>query len=142
MYFFISFLFTFYLIYYFVSTLLCLLLLLLSLCFFGYIFYITYASKERAACIIVPYNDGSKAPTRLSGRRRSRLAFTKSGMFWLDIAPKEKLSCLFNPVSIQEFDLCLETWLWSLLICTGKTPRGSEYTGLRERIQLYLYVCS
>ena len=40
------FLFTFYLIYYFGSKLLHLFLLLLLLCFFGYIFYITYASKE------------------------------------------------------------------------------------------------
>ena len=61
-----------------------------------------YASKVRAACIIVPYNDGFEAPIRLSGRGRSCLAFVRSGMFGLGIAPKEKLSRLFNPVSIQE----------------------------------------
>ena len=67
--------------------------------FFCYIFYLTYASKVRGTCIIVPYNDGSKAPIRLSGRGRSCLAFARSGMFGLGIAPKEKLSRLFNPVS-------------------------------------------
>ena len=51
-----------------------------------------YASKVRATCIILPYNDGSKAPIRLSGRGRSCLAFVRSGMFGLGIAPKEKLS--------------------------------------------------
>ena len=59
-----------------------------------------YARKVRAACIIVPYNDGSKAPIRLSGRGRSSLAFARSGMFGLGIALKEKISRLFNPVSI------------------------------------------
>ena len=47
----------------------------------------------------------------------------------------EKLSYLFNPVSIQELDLYLETWLWSPLICTEKAPCGIGYMGLRERIQ-------
>ena len=61
-----------------------------------------YASRVRVACIIVPYNNGSKAPIRLSGRGRSILAFVRSGMFGQGIALKEKLSCLFNPVSIQE----------------------------------------
>ena len=61
-----------------------------------------YASKVRAECIIVPYNDGSKAPIRLSGRGRSCLAFVRSGTFGLGIAPKEELSRLFNPVSIHE----------------------------------------
>ena len=59
-----------------------------------------YASKVRAMCIIVPYNDGSKARIQLSGRERSCLAFATSGMFRLGIAPKEKLSHLFNPVSM------------------------------------------
>ena len=68
--------------------------------FLGYIFYLTYASKLRAACIIVPYTNGSKTPIRLSGRGRSCLAFATSGMFGLGIAPKEKISRLFNPVSI------------------------------------------
>ena len=69
-----------------------------------YILYILfkYASKVRAACIIVPYNDGSKAPIWLSGRGRSCLAFVRSWMFGLGIAPMEKLPHLFNPVSIQE----------------------------------------
>ena len=61
-----------------------------------------YDSKVRAACIIVQYNDGSKAPIWLSGRGRSCLAFVRSGKFGLGIALKEKLSPLFNPVSIQE----------------------------------------
>ena len=65
-------------------------------------FHLTYASKARAACIIVPYNDGSKASIRLSGRVRSCLAFAGSRMFGLDIAPKEKLSRQFNSVFIQE----------------------------------------
>ena len=60
-----------------------------------------YASKVRAACIIVPQNDGLKAPIQLSGKGRSCLAFARSGMFGLSIAPKEKLSPLFKPVSIQ-----------------------------------------
>ena len=67
-----------------------------------YYFLFKYASKVRAACIIVPYNDGSKAPIRLSARGRSCPAFVRSEMFGLGIAPKEKLSRLFNPVSIQE----------------------------------------
>ena len=82
-----------------IPLLLSLLLLLLLVC---YIFCLMYASKVRAACIIVPYNDGSKSPIRLSARRRSCVAFGRSRMFGLDIAPKEKLSCQFNPVSIQE----------------------------------------
>ena len=69
---------------------------------FFYIFYLTYASKARTVCIIVPYNDALNAATRLSGRRRSCLAFVRSEMFRLGIAPKEKYSRLFNPVSIQE----------------------------------------
>ena len=76
-----------------------LLLLLLSFC---YIFYLTYASKVKTVSIIVPYKDGSKAPICLSVRGRSCLAFARSGIFGLDIAPKEKLSRLFNPVFIQE----------------------------------------
>ena len=79
-----------------------LLLLLLLLSLVCYIFYLMYASKVRAACIIVPYNDGSKSPIRLSARGRSCVAFGRSRMFGLDIAPKEKLSRQFNPVSIQE----------------------------------------
>ena len=43
-----------------------------------------------------------QAPIRLSGRGSSCLAFARSGMFGLGIAPKEKGSRLFNPVSIQE----------------------------------------
>ena len=91
--------------------------------------------------IILLYDDGSKAPTRLSGSWRSCLAFVRSGMFGLGMVPKEKLSRLFNPVSIWESDLYLETWLWSPLICKEKAPFGSGYTGLRERIQFNLYVC-
>ena len=70
--------------------------------FFFYIFYLTHASKVRFACLIVPYNDSPKAPIRLSGKGRSCLTFVRSGMFGLGIAPKEKISCLFNPVSIQK----------------------------------------
>ena len=73
-----------------------------TLIFLCYIFYLTYAGKVRSACIIVLYNDGLKAPIRLSGRGRSCLAFARFGMFGLGIAPKRKLSYLFNPVSIQE----------------------------------------
>ena len=58
-----------------------------------------YASKVRAACIIVPYNDGSKAPIRLLGGG-SFLAFARSEMFGLGIALKEKFCRLSNPVSI------------------------------------------
>ena len=61
-----------------------------------------YASKVRAGCIIIPYNDGSKAPIQLWGRGRSCLAYARSRMFGLGIAPKERLSRLFNLVSIQE----------------------------------------
>ena len=92
--------FCFYLIYYFVSTLFY--FYYYYFVFSGYIFYITYASKVRATCIIVPYNDSSKAPIRLPARGRSCLAFAKFGMCGLGIARKEKLSRLFNPVSIQE----------------------------------------
>ena len=51
----------------------------------------------RSACIIVPYNDDSKAPIQLSGRERSCLAFARSAMFGLEIALKEKLSSLIQP---------------------------------------------
>ena len=61
-----------------------------------------YASKVRATCIIVPYSNGSKRLVRLSESGRSCLAFARSGMFGLRIAPKKKLSRLFKPVSIQE----------------------------------------
>ena len=37
-------------------------LLIYLFVYFGYILYSTYASKVRAACLIVPHNDGSKAP--------------------------------------------------------------------------------
>ena len=79
--------------------------------FFGYLFYITYTSKIRAACVIVPYNDGSKAPTKLSGRERSCLTFARSGMFGLGIAPKEKPSCLFLVYSTQ-FPFRNKTCAW------------------------------
>ena len=46
---------------------------------------------------MVPYNNGSKAPIRLSGRGRSCLAFARSGMFRLGIEPKEKLSQPIQP---------------------------------------------
>ena len=52
-------------------------------------------------CIIVPYDDGLKAPIQLLERGKSRLAFARSGMFGLGIALKEKLSCPFNPVSVR-----------------------------------------
>ena len=61
-----------------------------------------YASKVRATYIIIPENNGSKAPIQLSGRGRSCLAFVRSGMFGLGTAPKEKLSRLFDIVSIQK----------------------------------------
>ena len=64
-----------------------------------YSFYLTYASKVRATCIIVPQNDGSKAPIRLSRRGMSCAAFARSGM--LDMVLKDKLSRLFSLVSIQ-----------------------------------------
>ena len=51
--------------------------------FFGYIFSITYDSKVRAVCIIVQYNDGSKALICLSGSGRSCLAFARSEMIGL-----------------------------------------------------------
>ena len=70
--------------------------------FFCYIFYLRYANKIRAVCIIVPYSDGLKAPIRLLGRGRSCLGFARSGMFELDIALKKKLSGLFNTVLIHE----------------------------------------
>ena len=73
-------------------------IILLLLFFFLHILF-KYA---RVLCIIVPYNDGSKAPIQLSGRGRSCLAFVRSEIFGLGIAPKEKLSHLFNPISIQE----------------------------------------
>ena len=46
--------------------------------------------------------DGSKAPIQLWGRGRSCHAYARSRMFGLGIAPKERLSRLFNLVSIQE----------------------------------------
>ena len=72
------------------------------LLFFGYIFSLTYASKVAASCIIVPYKDGPKAPIRLLQRGRTCLAFARSTMFGLRVGLKEKLSCLFNTVFIQE----------------------------------------
>ena len=51
---------------------------------YTYIFYATYASKVRVACIVATYNDGSKATIRLSERGRSRLAFVTSGIYWSD----------------------------------------------------------
>ena len=70
------------------------------LCFFGYISYIMYAIKVRAACIFVPYNHGLKAPIQLSEKGRSSLALARSGRFGLGIAPKKKLSRIFNSVFI------------------------------------------
>ena len=102
---------------------------------YTYIFYATYASKVRAACIVATYNNDSKATIRLSERGRSCLAFVTSGMFGRGIVPKEKVYRIFSPVSIQEQDLYLETWLWSPLICIEKAPCGSGYTELCERIQ-------
>ena len=96
---------------------------------------LVHASKVRATCIIVPYNDGSEAPIWLLERARFCLAFTESGMFGLGIAPKEKRSRLFNPFSIQEYQLYLETWVWSPLISTEKSPCGNRQTGLCQRIQ-------
>ena len=61
-----------------------------------------YASKVRATYIIIPENDGSKAPIQLLGRGRSCLGFVRSGIFGLGIAPKKKLSCLLNLVSVQK----------------------------------------
>ena len=94
--------YNYYLLYLLLLLSLLLLLPLLLLSLSCYIFYFTYASEVRAACIIIPYNDGSRAPIWLSGRGRSYLAFTRSEMFGLRIAPKEKISHLFKPVSIQE----------------------------------------
>ena len=56
-------------------------------------------------------------------------------MFELDIMPEEKCFCLFNPVFIQELDLCYETSLLLPSIFTGKAPWGNEYVGLRKSIQ-------
>ena len=50
-----------------------------------------YASKVRPVCIILPYNDGLKAPIQVSGRRRPCLAFARYGMFGQVLAPEEKL---------------------------------------------------
>ena len=83
---FFSFLFPFNLIHYFFSILLCLFLLLLF----------------RVTCTVLPYNDSLKEPIPMLRSGRSCLAFSRSEMFELGIAPKEKLSCLFNPVAIQE----------------------------------------
>ena len=66
---------------------------LLFLFFFGYILYLTCASKIRAGCIIVQYNDGSKAPIPLFGRGRPCVAFARSKM--LDLYRR------FNPVDIE-----------------------------------------
>ena len=76
-----------------------------TLCFFCFVLlliYITYANKVRAACLMVPCNDGSKNSFGCQRGERSCLVLARSGMFGLDIAPKKKLSRLFNPVSIQE----------------------------------------
>ena len=60
----------------------------LSLYFFGNIFSITCASNVRAACIIIPYNDGFEEPIQLPGKRRYFLAFATSEMFGLYIVPR------------------------------------------------------
>ena len=46
----------------------------------------------------------------------------RDGMFGLDMAPKEILSCLFYPFNLKMKDLetYLETWLWSSLTCAEK----------------------
>ena len=107
---------------------------------------LVHASKVRATCIIVPYNDGSEAPIWLSERGRSCLAFAESGMFGLGMAPKEKRSHLFKPFSIQEYELYLETWVWSPLISTEKSPCGNRQTdyvnALNFNICLFLIVTS
>ena len=77
-------------------------MIIIILLFFGYIFSLTYASKVAASCIIVPYKDGPKAPIRLLQRGRTCLAFPRSTMFGLRVGLKERLSCLFNTVFIQE----------------------------------------
>ena len=103
--------FPFYLIYYFVCTLLCLFSLLL---FFAYIFYIRYASKARAACLMVPYTNWSKVPIWLLGRE---------GLVQLLV----DLGCL---------DLYLAMWLQLPLICKEKPHCGSIYMELCKHIRL------
>ena len=92
-----------------------------------------YASKVRAACIIVPYNDDSKAPIRLSGMGRSCLVFARPGVFGLGIAPKEKIFRLFNPVSIGIRLVPGIVVMVVIAMYVKKNPCGSGYTGLRER---------
>ena len=101
--------------------------------FFRYFFCITYAIKERAACIVLPYSDGSKAPIQLSGRRRFSLVLVRSRIVVLGTVLKEKLSRLFNPFCIQEQNLYLETWLW--------LPR-KLYVGMDVRDYLNAYNCN
>ena len=64
-------------------------------------FLILFCQQGNSPCIIVLYNGGSKAPIRLSGRGRSCLVCTKTGIFELGIKPKEIHSSLFNLASDQ-----------------------------------------
>ena len=48
----------------------------------------------RAACIMVPQNNGPKAPIWLSGKETSCLPFARSGTFGLDILPKRNFSLI------------------------------------------------
>ena len=72
---------------------------------------------------------------RCQMREKSCIAFARPRPFGLGIAPKETISCLINPVSIEEEDLYLETWLWSPLICMEKVPCGSGYARLCEQMR-------
>ena len=139
LYYFVSFLFPFYLIYYFFLCCFVYFYYYYYFVFFGNIFYIKYSSKIRAARIIVPYNNGSKAPIRLSGRGRFCLAFARSGMFGLDIVPKEKLSRLVNISFHSGIDLCLETWLWSPLTCMEYALVGMDIGDYVNTYNLNLY---
>ena len=53
-------------------------------------------------------------------------------MFGLGMAPKEILSCLFDPFNLKILNVYLETWLWSPLICVGKA--------LREGVDIWDYM--
>ena len=64
------------------------------------------------------------------------LPFATSVMFGVGVAPKKKLSCLFNqPNFHSEIRLAPGNVVMITLLYMERDPCGSGYTGLRERIQ-------
>ena len=97
--------------------------------------------QSKSPCIIALDNGGSKAPIRLSGRGRSCLVQLLNlgclGQAWCQ---RRVFSPIQPSLSFCQYDLYLETWSWSPLICAEKAPsQGSGYMELHEN--MYQILC-